>query len=263
MVRMFCTLPQAADKLKITEAEVEAMLGRGVLREFREGSTRLVKISDLAAVAGSISGPQRTARAGHSTAGSGKKKARSAGSTARARSLAASSRTRTAVVRQEQAVMQPPRKVRASAVTACEAEIKLPSSAAARTERSVDSRPDSSAQSDVIADPPELEQYFDYPNVDPAGRLDIYHAIASERRPTRIPPRPAQLTPGAGVSHRHRARAFRSRRRKPQAGELSLKDWAWTGLIDDRPHTILVLLGMIIVGATTIAGIGYLLMQAL
>jgi hypothetical protein len=44
---------------------------------------------------------------------------------------------------------------------------------------------------------------------------------------------------------------------------LSLGDWIWTGLIDDRPHTILVLLGMVLVGAATIAGIGYLLTQVL
>jgi hypothetical protein len=263
MVRMFCTLRQAADKLKTTEAEVEAMVGKGVLREFREGSTRLVKISDLAAAAGSVSGPQRTARAGQSATGSGRKKAQSAGSTGRARSLAASGRTRTRKVRHEQAAMHPPRKAQASAVVACEAEIKLPPSAAATVRRNVHSRPDDPAQSELIADSPELEQYFDHPDVDPADRLDVYHAIASERRPTRIPPRPAHSAPGAGVSRRHPAPAFRARRRKPQANELSLKDWVWTGLIDDRPHTILVLLGMAIIGAATVAGIGYLLAQVL
>lgn len=262
MVRMFCTLRQAADKLKTTQAEVEAMVGKGVLREFREGSTRLVKISDLAAVVGSVSGSQQTARAGRSAASAEKTKAQSAGSTKRARSLAASGHTRTAVVRQERAVTQPPRKVQASAA-ACEAEIKLPPSPAATVRRNVHSRPDDSAQSEPIADSPELEQYFDHPDVDPADRLDIYHTIASERRPTRIPPRPTQSVPGGGVSRRRPARAFRPQRRKPQASELPLKDWAWTGLIDDRPHTILVLLGMILVGAATVAGIGYLLTQVL
>jgi len=261
MVRMFCTLRQAADKLKTTQAEVEAMVGKGVLREFREGPTRLVKISDLAAVAGSVCGSQRTARAGRSAAGS-EKKAQSADSMKRANGIAASGRTRTAVVRQEQPVMQP-RKVRASAVAACEAQIKLPPSPAATVRRKVQSRPDSSARSEPLAGSPELERYFDSPDVDPADRLDVYHTIASERQPTRIPPRAAPSVPGAGISRRRPARAFRPQRRKPQASELPLKEWVWTGLIDDRPHTILVLLGMAIVGAATIAGIGYLLTQVL
>jgi hypothetical protein len=47
---MFCTLKQAADKLETTEAEIETMLNDGVLREFRDGSRRLLKVADLADV---------------------------------------------------------------------------------------------------------------------------------------------------------------------------------------------------------------------
>jgi hypothetical protein len=63
MTQMFCTLKQAADKLETTEAEIERMLNRGVLREYRDGSRRLLKVADLADVAvaarPSISGGDR------------------------------------------------------------------------------------------------------------------------------------------------------------------------------------------------------------
>ena len=47
MAQMFCTLKQAADKLETTEAQIEAMLNDGILREFRDGSSRLLKVADL------------------------------------------------------------------------------------------------------------------------------------------------------------------------------------------------------------------------
>ena len=48
MAQVFCTLKQAADRLRITEAEIELMLDSGILREFRDGSRRLLKVADLA-----------------------------------------------------------------------------------------------------------------------------------------------------------------------------------------------------------------------
>jgi hypothetical protein len=59
MTETFCTLKQAADRLETTEAEIELMLNRGVLREFRDGSRRLLKVADLA----------HAAKAVHPTAG--------------------------------------------------------------------------------------------------------------------------------------------------------------------------------------------------
>ncbi len=66
MAQMFCTLKQAADKLDTTEAQIEAMLNDGVLREFRDGSSRLLKVADLAGLAvtgDSATGPKRSTRA--------------------------------------------------------------------------------------------------------------------------------------------------------------------------------------------------------
>jgi len=51
MTQVFCTLKQAADRLETTEAEIEMMLDRGILRESRDGSRRLLKVADLARAA--------------------------------------------------------------------------------------------------------------------------------------------------------------------------------------------------------------------
>jgi len=272
MVRMFCTLRQAADKLKTTETEVEAMVNKGVLREFRDGSTRLVKMTDLTALTASVAGSQRSPRVNRVAAGSVKKKEQ-AGSAGRARVLAASGRaasggrTRAAAIsRHEQTPTPPPRKARVPArasAGADTAEIKLPPSAAAAIRRDVHSRPHNSPQTAFTADSPKLEQCFDSPDADSVERLDVYHTIASERRPVPAAHRPAPSVPRPSALRMHPTPVFRARQPKPQTHELSLGDWIWTGLIDDRPHTILVLLGMVLVGAATIAGIGYLLTQVL
>jgi len=47
MAHVFCTLAEAAKKLKATEGEVEVLLGKGMLREFRDGPHRLVKTADV------------------------------------------------------------------------------------------------------------------------------------------------------------------------------------------------------------------------
>jgi len=51
MVGMFCSLKEAAERLHVSEDEVEAMLEQGALREFREGPHRLVKAADVGTLA--------------------------------------------------------------------------------------------------------------------------------------------------------------------------------------------------------------------
>lgn len=54
MVGMFCSLKEAAERLQVSEGEIEAMLQQGTLREFREGPHRLVKTADVGALAQSL-----------------------------------------------------------------------------------------------------------------------------------------------------------------------------------------------------------------
>lgn len=63
MARMFCTLKEAAERLRVDMDAVEALLGDGTLREFREGSHRLVREADVGALAAvrkrSVNAPQQ------------------------------------------------------------------------------------------------------------------------------------------------------------------------------------------------------------
>ena len=56
MVRMFCTLEEAAGRLNADPDEIEAMLSEGTLPEFREGPHRLVKTADVGALAAARNG---------------------------------------------------------------------------------------------------------------------------------------------------------------------------------------------------------------
>ena len=51
MVRRFCTLKEAAEQLAATPEQMETLLRRGVLREFRDGPHRLLRTADVAAIA--------------------------------------------------------------------------------------------------------------------------------------------------------------------------------------------------------------------
>jgi excisionase family DNA binding protein len=51
---MFYTLQEAARRLRISEEQLETMLQRGLLREFREGPHRLLKAADVAILARSL-----------------------------------------------------------------------------------------------------------------------------------------------------------------------------------------------------------------
>jgi len=47
----FCTLREAAERLDATHEQIEDLLRRGFLREFRDGSHRLLRAADVAAIA--------------------------------------------------------------------------------------------------------------------------------------------------------------------------------------------------------------------
>lgn len=50
MTRKFCTLKEAGEQLDATQEQVENLLRTGVLREFRDGSHRLVRTTDVSAI---------------------------------------------------------------------------------------------------------------------------------------------------------------------------------------------------------------------
>jgi hypothetical protein len=50
---------------------------------------------------------------------------------------------------------------------------------------------------------------------------------------------------------------------KPQTQEMSLRQWLWTGVRDDRPHTLIALALSILAGVCGVIGAVYLLAQAL
>ena len=51
MSQVFCTLQEAAKTLNANEDEIQALLARGVLQEFRDGPHRLLKEADVGALA--------------------------------------------------------------------------------------------------------------------------------------------------------------------------------------------------------------------
>jgi hypothetical protein len=64
VTHMFCTLPEAARRLHISEEQIETMLQRGILREFREGPHRLLKAADVALLAQTLGVDRPSSRAG-------------------------------------------------------------------------------------------------------------------------------------------------------------------------------------------------------
>jgi excisionase family DNA binding protein len=51
MICRFCTLKEAAERLDATQDQIEDLLRKGILREFRDGSRRLLRAADVAAIA--------------------------------------------------------------------------------------------------------------------------------------------------------------------------------------------------------------------
>ena len=188
MVRMFCTLKEATHKLETSEAELEALLEQGALREFRDGSNRFLKMADLEAfTAGQSAGAVSPPSAAHS------------------------------------ADTEPTSDTWATA--AYGTEIKLPPMAAviSKTRR-----------------PPSRT-----PNAEPAAAP----RVASQGRA--LPPEPRSVP----RVNRHPSPP----RAQPHAQELSFRQWAWKGLLDDRPYVIIVLLLVVLAGVCSLAGAAYLI----
>ena len=203
MTQMFCTLKQAADKLKTTEVEIEAMLDGGMLREFRDGPSRLLKVADLTGLAV-------------------------------AANVAASTRR---PARAERKVGSAPPRCDRRASALLDREIKLPPASAATAQASP-----------RLAAAPRRPSHRPQP---PTRQRRIPHTVAhkpaaSPRRQN--PPRAVVISP-----------ELPPQRPGPQTYEMSLRQWIWTGLIDDNPLAIVFLFGIVVLGMSGVAGVVYLL----
>jgi hypothetical protein len=207
MAQMFCTLKQAADKLKTTEAQIESMLNDGLLREFRDGSSRLLKVADLA---GMIAASQPST--------GGKRSARA----------------------QRKAASPQPGHVNRMPAS-FDAEIKLPAAPVATM--TVSSPREAAAKC-----PARCARHSSAPR-------RVLHATTHKpvaTQPRQRPPRAVVISPPVTLQ-----------RPRPQTYEMSLRQWLWTGLLDDSPLAICIVFGIVLLGACAVAGAAYLLIRAL
>jgi len=83
------------------------------------------------------------------------------------------------------------------------------------------------------------------------------------------PPRAAAHKPAAASPRQCPARAVvisppvTPQRPRPQMYEMSLRQWLWTGLLDDSPLAVFIVFGTVLLGAGAVAGAAYLLSRAL
>jgi excisionase family DNA binding protein len=186
MVRKFCTLEEAAERLNTTQEQIENLLRKGVLREFRNGSHRLLRTADVGAIVAA-----RTRR----------------------------------LERQGQPVTRStPRPVD---------EVRLPRA------------PDAAPQGPRRDNP--------RPRATDGGRRqrDLGHRPAARRPASAYAP---ELPPLSDSLRRSRGRARREV--PPPRPTLSVRQWFWTGLLQDRPVAIALLSGLVLLGLSAlVAGV--------
>jgi hypothetical protein len=206
MAQMFCTLKQAADRLQTTEAQIETMLNDGLLREFRDGSSRLLKVADLAGVV--------------------------------ATSCPSTGSRRPACIQRKAGSARPTHVNRMLA--SFDTEIRLPAAPAAI----------------ILGDSPRVTA-----TKRPARRTRPVPASRKAPHPARKPvcAKPRQRPPRAVVISGPATPQLRRR----QTLEMSLRQWLWTGLLDDSPLAIFIVFGTVLLAACALAGAAYLLAQAL
>lgn len=202
-VRKFCTLTEAAERLNITEEQIENLLKKGVLHEFRDGPHRLLRTADVGAIVAART--RRLERQGQPLTQSRN----------RPRSPQDSDRSTT----------EPNRNV----------QVTRPPNATERTSRRNGERPRTITGNRSRRTPGSIT-----PARRPALSRSPEPSVLSDRRqkprpkgqPDALPPRP----------------------------NLSLREWFWTGLIQDNPIaialltvTILLALAGAVVGAWALA----------
>jgi excisionase family DNA binding protein len=274
MVPMFCTLKQAADKLGTTEAQIRNMLENGRLREFRDGSRRLLKVADLTDVEivqrpGSHGGPPapaarkakspqqkvaRPSRGPGDSAGPDRRTAGQPGSPSAgeirlpptAAATATTSRPRMQPPGQSSHLAhrapagQPPHQTVASGAVVVSAQTTRSAAREADEEFPIEdlAYPGHPADTDRRPEPRGSACSSDLHSVSGRPPVSIAGHPAAGRAPL-LAPRP-----------------------RPQTRDMSLRQWLWMGLLDDQPLAILLLFGIIALAIGVAAGAAYLVTQA-
>jgi excisionase family DNA binding protein len=195
MSHMFCTLQEAAQTLNTSEDEIQALLERGLLREFREGPHRLLKEADVGALA-----------------------------------------RQQAQCREPKSPAPPP--TQAGGLSAsCDR--------GARADRPAQSRlPHSTIAGSRPPQPPRPR--------DAGSRRQPHARNTPGHRPM----------PDTDLRDAHSRRTQEPTPRRPdhrRSGRLSLREWFWMGLIQDRPVTIALLSGLVLaLLAALVAGLCFL-----
>lgn len=200
MVREFCTLEEAAERLHTSQAQIERLIDKGLLREFRDGTHRLLRAADVGAI------------------------------------LAARNRQ---LERQSQ-----------STTTAT-------------------SQPGAKRRKLDLADDPELGTHPHTEQEDTAARESARRNkgprnARNVRRPQNTDLRPARArrSPTRPSSRARSSNGPRRPQRQTQSEtplvrqSLSVREWFWTGLLQDRPIAIALLSGLILLGlSAAVAGL--------
>lgn len=186
-IHMFCTLQEAAQRLHTSAEQIETMIQRGILREFREGPHRLLKAADVALLAPTLLADRSSS----------------------------------------------PVDVAEPSAAMDDREVRLPRCAAVAT---------------------EMHGYGpSHPRVagrTPPGRMPGAGRAARGHEPGNARPRTEQ----APLPH------FRVPTR---AAPLSVREWLWTGLTQDRPLAILLLFGLAGLALTAVVAGIYLAARVL
>ena len=191
----FCTLKEAAERLHVTEDQIESLLRKGILREFRVGSHRLLRTADVGAIAAARK--RRLERQGQSRM-SGMARPACA---ERDGTPAAGPTGPVRVPRPLNTTSQAPRR-----------DVPRPASVNEVPRRS---EPGSRRRAPVRSGKSPLLS-------------DGFRAPRSRAAPEALPPRPS----------------------------MSIREWFWTGLIQDRPEAIALLSGLALLAlSAVVAGI--------
>ncbi len=200
MVREFCTLEEAAERLHTSQTQIERLIDKGLLREFRDGTHRLLRAADVGAILA-----------------------------ARNRQLERQSQSTTTTT----------------------------------------SRPGARGRKLDLADDPEIETRSHTEQEDAAARESVRRNKGPRnsrnvQRPknTGLRPARARRSPTRPSSRTRSLNGPRKPQRQTQSQtppprqSLSVREWFWTGLLQDRPIAIALLSGLILLGlSAAVAGL--------
>ena len=187
MVRMFCTLKEAAETLHANEDLIEALLQRGVLREFREGPHRLIKEADVGELAGRQDREHRDRQQSRAPVHTGRPSSRN----------------------------NEPQASRACDMHRLRSAAAVPCASVRDTSRPRTARRGAERKSEECR---TCRRHR-------AGRR-------RERDPARSTSRPVESL--------------------PQSESLSVRQWLWSGLIQDRPAAIALLSGLVLLALSAL-----------